>query len=235
MKFFISLLGLIAFSTVQPGELRLTPGKVFRIVDGDTIVFTQNKNAEVKNLKVRMIGVDTPETHLVTDHGVVSQGYWGEAATAYLKRLIPAKTDVLLQKYGNDKYDRMLGRVFYKNDGKDFDVNLVMIQAGWGIPYIICEGRMCDNGFFQREKVANYFRACEESRAQGRGIHNPSRRLEEMPFEFRLREQKRKPDKWVGDVHTKKLYNPRDYKEVDLCSRIFFFKKDEAEAVGFNE
>ncbi len=54
-----------------------------------------------------------------------------------------------------------------------------------------------------------------------------------MPFEFRLRMQKRKADKFVGDFATQQYRRPAEYKKIDVCSRVFFMKEDDAKKVGY--
>jgi hypothetical protein len=54
-----------------------------------------------------------------------------------------------------------------------------------------------------------------------------------MPFEFRLRMMERTPNKFVVDYDTHELFMPEDYKEVDVCRRIFFMKAEDALKMGF--
>lgn len=200
-------------------------GEVTKISDGDTIHVETNDT----KYKIRMIGMDTPEEHLPTDSGVVSQQPWGQQATKHLAKLIPVGAKVTVEDEGTDKYKRTLGRIYYKNR----DINLEMVEAGWAIPYIICNGKGCNPSFFKREHVADYIKACEDARAKHKGIFNAKNPLKEMPFEFRMRSQKRSPDKYVGEYPSKVTYKPEDYEEVDLCHRIFFMTKKDVTNAGF--
>ena len=146
-----------------------------------------------------------------------------------MRTLAPVGTQVELQDYGLDKYGRTLGRIFQKEQ----DINLAMVESGWAIPYIICEGDSCTANFFTAQPVAQYLKSCKEAREKGLGVFNPKDPLKEMPFEFRLRMQHRKPDKFVGNFETKELYPPDQYRQVDVCQRIFFMKQSEAERVGY--
>lgn len=222
--------GIVAIAKVFAGETTLN-GTVSKIIDGDTIHFRgYNNGATARDLTIRMVGMDAPETHFPTGDGrVVGQGPWGEAATAYLTRLIPVGTPITLRSQGFDKYHRVLGRLFFENH----DANLQMIRAGWAIPYIICAGPSCDEFFFERENVANYLKACELAREQGRGIFSPDHPLREMPFEFRLRMANRRPDKPVGDFRTRRLFAPERYDRVDVCNRIFFMNEEDARRAGY--
>lgn len=207
---------------------RTVQGTVTRVVDGDTIHVRPLGGGAT--LSVRMIGMDTPETHLPVPKGrPVGQGYWGEAATRHLEKLLPLGTRVSLEDYGLDKYGRTLGRVYYRDE----DVNLTMVKSGWGIPYIICGEETCDKRFFREERVDEYLKACQDARDDGRGIFDPGKALHEMPFEFRLRMQKRRPNKYVGDFATRDLFAPSQYRKVDLCSRIFFMTLQDAHGVGY--
>lgn len=226
---FALFLGVTSFNA--SAGLKMIPGVVTRVSDGDTIR-VQPKPAKSENIAIRMIGIDTPELHLPTpDHGVVGQGYWGEAAHQYLDGITSLGTSVVIESHGIDKYGRTLGRVY---DGRR-DVNLAMVKSGWAYPYIICSGTSCNKGFFKAERVSAYLKACEDARDAGLGVFNPSNPLRELPMSFRLRMQNRQPEKYVGDFETKKLYQPEEYKKVDICKSIFFLTKKEARRAGYAE
>jgi len=206
-------------------------GVVTKISDGDTIrIKPLNARSEKALVSVRMIGMDTPEVHLPSDQGPVGQEPWGEQATEHLKSILPIGSEIVLEHYGKDKYGRILGRVLYKNR----DINLAMVSSGWAVPYVICGDGMCNENFFKEHNVTEYLKACEQARSQETGIFDTDNQLDEMPFEFRLRIQKRTPDKYVGDYSSHTLHNPKDYNDVSLCERIFFFTKKDANNVGYH-
>lgn len=243
----LSVIASILLSLPAIAASKYHKGVVEKESDGDTIWVTvsgpgkapRNEMGNVEptatpkkpdnRMKIRMVGMDTPETHLPTPKGVVSQGKYGDLATEALAEKIPVGTKVTVEDLGKDKYERVLGRLF---EGKR-DINLEMVADGWAVPYIICEGTGCTEDFFDNHRVEEYFAACESARSEGLGIFDRKDPLKEMPFEFRLRMQNRKADKWVGDYFTGKLYEPTDYKKVDLCARVFFMKKADAVKVGF--
>jgi endonuclease YncB( thermonuclease family) len=201
-------------------------GEVTKITDGDTIHVESND----ETYKIRMIGMDAPEEHITAKgKGVLAQQPWGTQATKYLEKMIPVGTKVTVEDEGTDRYKRTLGRVYYK----DKDINLAMVEAGWAITYIICNGKSCNPGFFKREHVAEYVKACEDARAKHKGIFSTKNPLKEMPFEFRMRVQNRNPEKYVGEYPSKVTYAPEDYEEVDVCHRIFFMTKKDIEHAGF--
>ncbi len=216
------------------GKSPMVPGAVTKDVDGDTL-WVQADRKEMKTkasdtLKIRMINIDAPEEHLPTpNHGVVGQGKFGQKATAQLKALVPIGTEVEVEDHGLDKYGRTLGRVYKKSA----DVNMAMLSSGWAVPYIICEGPKCNEDYFEEEPVEEYVEACEKAKTKGLGVFDPKDPLKEMPFEFRLRMQGRKPDKYVGDFETKELYQPDEYKQVPVCNRIFFIRLIDAKKAGY--
>lgn len=100
---------------------------VARFVDGDTIVVDMNG----KNETVRMIGVDTPETH---KPNTPVQCY-GPAASAYTKNLIgtqKVRLEADPTNQNRDRYNRLL-RYVYLPDGKLVEEEL--IQNGYGFAY----------------------------------------------------------------------------------------------------
>ncbi len=214
-------------------------GMIEKDIDGDTVWVQSAKNRAIPDgskgtasdnrLKIRMLGIDAPESHLVTPHGVVGQGKWGTDAFAYLSELIPVGVAVQVQSEGKDVYGRTLGRIFRSGD----DVNLKMVESGLAITYVICDGPGCNASFFHDQNVEAYIDACRRAQRAGKGIFDPRSPLQEMPFEFRLRMQNRAADKYVGDYESKKLYQPKNYRQVPLCQRIFFLKEASGLALGF--
>ena len=93
-----------------------------RVIDGDTIVLSNGD-------KVRLIGVDTPETK----HPQKPVEYYGKEATAFTKKMVGGK--VVKLKYDvqrRDKYGRLLAYV-YLMDGTF--LNAEIIKQGYGHAY----------------------------------------------------------------------------------------------------
>jgi micrococcal nuclease len=107
--------------TIRYGNKTLTheEGTVTRVADGDTLtVITPNQT----KLRIRMFGIDAPET----PKGAKFPGQpYGTEAEAYLKQLVEGKR-VTVEIYQVDRYKRLLSTIFL--DGKD--INLAMIEAG---------------------------------------------------------------------------------------------------------
>lgn len=103
---------------------------VKRVIDGDTFVI-ENKNANNNEIKVRMLGVNTPET--VDPRRPVE--CYGKEASSYLKSLIEGK-EIYLQTDASqgdyDKYNRLLAYVI--NDSGE-DINKKMILDGYAYEY----------------------------------------------------------------------------------------------------
>lgn len=198
-------------------------GAVFEVVvesvtDGDTIRVTPPVLGETR---VRMLSIDTPE-----------KSYQGEmqephatAATQKLLEMIPPGTRILLElgTEQKDAYGRLLGHVFRSSD--HLDVNEELLRTGHAAMYYIWPNV---------SYLEQYSAATKEAMDNGRGIWNPSNPLRELPYEFRSRVDGRGGvDKYVGDFKTMKYYAPRNYRQVPVENRVFFFESYEPAAAGY--
>jgi micrococcal nuclease len=119
--------------------------RVTKFVDGDTIHVEMNGKQE----KIRLIGVDTPETH---DPRAAMQCY-GEAAAAFTKQLIgdhSVRLQADPQGTDRDRYDRLLRYVYLPDNTL---VNAEIIKQGYGFGYLSFPFSMRDE-FRQYEKQA---------------------------------------------------------------------------------
>lgn len=163
--FIIALAGLIASIILISGLIRIlpkeksvalpaTPGyyKISYVSDGDTIAVMMDGREE----KVRMIGVDTPET--VKPNSPVE--CYGEAASNFLKSYLNNQT-VRLESdpinQNRDRYDRLL-RYVYMKDGTL--VNKKIIQDGYGFAYLS----------FPFTKAEEFAAAQKDARLNNRGV-----------------------------------------------------------------
>lgn len=111
-----------------------------RVIDGDTIVIEGNE-------KVRLIGVDTPETV----HPKKPVQYFGKEASAFTKKMVEGKQVRLEYDWQRkDKYGRTLAYV-YLEDGTF--LNLEIIKQGYGFAYIKYPFKFLEE-FRQAEKEA---------------------------------------------------------------------------------
>jgi micrococcal nuclease len=93
-----------------------------RVIDGDTIVLSNGE-------KVRLIGVDTPETK----HPQKPEEYYCKEATAFTERMVNGKVVKLKHDVQQrDKYGRLLAYV-YLMDGTF--LNAEIIKQGYGHVY----------------------------------------------------------------------------------------------------
>ncbi len=102
--------------------------KIVRIVDGDTVVISIDN----KDVKVRLIGIDTPET---VDPRKPVQAY-GKEASNFLANLLKGE-EVYIEYDGEkselDKYGRLLAYLYRVPDG--LFVNLEIVRQGYGHAY----------------------------------------------------------------------------------------------------
>lgn len=100
---------------------------VIGVVDGDTIDVDIGGTSE----RVRLIGIDTPETKK-PDTPVEC---FGPEATAFTTALLPPGVPVRLERdvEGRDAYDRLLAYVFRATDG--LFVNLALVEGGFAVPF----------------------------------------------------------------------------------------------------
>jgi micrococcal nuclease len=124
--------------------------KVERVVDGDTIEIKLGGKKE----KVRLIGIDTPETKKPNTPVM----YYGKEASAYTKKRLEQQTISLEWDVDRrDKYDRLLAYVWIDNEL----FNETLIKEGYA--------RL--STFPPNVKYVSLFtKAQEQARKQGSGI-----------------------------------------------------------------
>lgn len=95
---------------------------VTRVIDGDTIILDNNT-------RIRLIGVDTPETI----HPNKDVEYFGKEATAFTKEMCEGKRVHLeYDQQKIDKYGRTLAYVYLEDDTF---LNAEIIKQGYGHAY----------------------------------------------------------------------------------------------------
>jgi len=121
-KLVLAIVFLSIFSLAFPQDLY----RVQRVVDGDTIVL---ENGE----KVRLIGVDTPETK----HPSKPIEYYGKEASAFTRRMCEGKRVRLEYDWEKtDRYGRILAYVFVLEGGTELFLNAELIKQGYGHAYL---------------------------------------------------------------------------------------------------
>lgn len=126
--------------------------RVTEAVDGDTIVVDMNGNSE----RIRMIGVDTPETH----HPEKPVQCFGLAAAKFTHDLLQDKVVRLEsdpQSTNRDRYQRLLRYVYTENGTF---VNRELISQGYGFAYVS----------FPFDHQTDFLSAERDARSNNRGL-----------------------------------------------------------------
>lgn len=109
-----SVTACVNYNKVEATNTKSEKATIERVIDGDTFAIENN-------VKVRLIGVDTPET--VKPNTPVQ--YYGKEASNYSKKVLTGKTVYLKGDVQNrDKYNRLL-RYVYLEDGTFYNEQLV--------------------------------------------------------------------------------------------------------------
>ncbi len=107
------------------------PYSVERVVDGDTFI----AEVEGERTRIRMLGIDTPESvadhpERITEEGLVASDYTKqllEGALVFLEYDVEKK----------DHYDRLLAYVYIKQGNDYVMINRLLVEEGYAVPYII--------------------------------------------------------------------------------------------------
>ncbi len=119
---------------------------MLRIVDGDTIDVTIDGHRE----RVRLIGIDTPETKK-PDTPIQC---FGPEAASFTTSLLPPDTPLYLERdiVARDDYGRMLAYVYLVADGTF--VNKRIIREGYARPLTIAPNTAHADEFVEAARVA---------------------------------------------------------------------------------
>ena len=123
--------------TINNQETNLDAVKFVRTVDGDTIIVEDSTGA---HKRVRMIGIDTPESVAQEDE---RNNEYGVMASDYTKELL-SKAGTIYLEYdidSDDQYDRILAYVWLEDVDDTFNVeniknsmvNAIIVENGYGI------------------------------------------------------------------------------------------------------
>jgi micrococcal nuclease len=131
VAFLSSACGRAGASAGRAGPPPPGAATVVRVVDGDTIRVRVAGRSDDE--AVRLIGIDTPETH---GPGGLRECF-GAEATERTERLLPKGTEVGLVRdaVARDRYRRLLAYVYRRSDG--LFVNLVLARDGYAAPLSI--------------------------------------------------------------------------------------------------
>ncbi len=115
-------------TTSAPGEVEANAVVEF-VIDGDTVDVV----IEGRSVRVRLIGIDTPETKKPE----TPVECFGPEATAFTTQLLPVGTSIRIERdvVGRDDFGRLLGYVYRADDG--IFVNYEVMRQGFGQPLSI--------------------------------------------------------------------------------------------------
>jgi len=109
-------------SALMPnGEVNTLSGRA-EITDGDSI--------KIKGERIRLVGIDAPETAQTCLDEQKKDHPCGRLATQYLASLINNRP-VTCRWHERDRYNRILGACQADND----DLNKLMVENGWAVSY----------------------------------------------------------------------------------------------------
>lgn len=127
-------------------DKRLLPAVITKNIDGDTVQVNINDRTET----IRMLCVDTPETH----HPRLGVQPFGPEASAYTKKILPVGTKVQIEPGigdGRDKYGRLLGYIYI--NGKMF--NKMLLEQGLArVAYVYAPNTKYVDDFYSIQKTA---------------------------------------------------------------------------------
>jgi micrococcal nuclease len=148
---------LILFFLLSPSHAEIY--KVKRVIDGDTLLLVNGE-------RVRLIGVDTPETK----HPRKPVQYFGREAYLFTKQMVDGKEARFeFERQKRDRYGRLLAYV-YLLDGTF--LNAEIIKQGYGFAYTRFP-------FKYMEEFRRYEREAKENR---RGLWGQSDQKSETSF-----------------------------------------------------
>lgn len=136
-----------------------------RVVDGDTLDIAA-ADGDMATTRIRLIGVDTPETQ----HPTVGPMYYGQEATDFAKRLAEGRqVTVLLDTVSDerDRYGRLLAYVVLP-DGRV--LNDTLIKEGYGYA----------DSRFRHSRYDEYLRLMDEAIDEKAGLWQNAAR-EQLP------------------------------------------------------
>jgi endonuclease YncB( thermonuclease family) len=184
------------------------------VTDGDTVRFAPPL---LGLTSLRFLNIDAPEL------GGSSQEPWATASRTNMQQLLPAGTEITIEtdRDQTDSFNRVLGHAV-RLDG--VNVNVEQVRMGHAVLYVIWPNMA---------HFAEYRGAQIEAQHAARGVWSASTPLRELPFEYRLRQDRVAPFRPVGDFFTHAYVDPADYGRVHVNNRVFFNTRADADAAGY--
>jgi endonuclease YncB( thermonuclease family) len=187
---------------------------VSSVTDGDTVRFSP---ALLGSTSLRFLNIDAPEL------GGDTQEPWAASARAQLQQLLPGSTEITIEtdQERTDSFGRVLGHAI-RTDG--VNANREQLRLGHAVLYVIWPNVA---------HFAEYRSAQIQAQAAALGIWSTTSPLRELPFEYRLRQDRASPFRPVGDFFTRSYVEAVDYRQVHVNNRVFFNTRTDAEAAGY--
>ena len=184
------------------------------ITDGDTLRFSPPVSG---SSSLRLLNIDSPEL------GGDTQEPWASAARSSLQALLPSGSSLSIERDREqlDAFGRVLGHAI-RTDG--LSVNREQLRQGHAVLYVIWPNL---------SRYEDYRSAQQEAQAGRRGLWSAAAPLRELPFEYRLRQDRAAPFRPVGDFFTRRYVEAADYRRVDVNNRVFFNTRADADASGY--
>ncbi len=161
----LAALAVLGAAALHAAPIRTVTATITRITDGDTV---QAITAEGTKLKVRLYGIDAPETQKGNKPGEP----FGNASKDYLASLV-SRRSIRVEILDIDRYRRMVAILWLA----ERNVNQEMIAAGMAEAYV---------EYLKKPYRAPFIQAEQEAKAQGRGVWSQGSRYE-RPSQFRKR------------------------------------------------
>ena len=144
-------------------QANLLVGRVVAVADGDTVTVL---DAEKKQHRIRLVGIDAPE----------SKQAFGQKSKDQLARWVHGQ-EVRVEHTKTDRYNRILGKVWMG----DRDINLAMIEAGMAWYY-----KQFSRDLSPTDR-ALYAQAEEAARQQRQGLWTDAH--PQAPWDFRRQQR----------------------------------------------
>lgn len=114
---------LITVGCSQQSDSAVNSGTVIEVIDGDTV----DLSIAGKRQRVRLIGIDTPETK----HPTKPVQCYGPEATKFTESLLRRGTKIHIERdtEARDTYDRLL--VYLYRDSDNMFINLELVLQGY--------------------------------------------------------------------------------------------------------
>jgi endonuclease YncB( thermonuclease family) len=161
----LAVLFFLSAAASHATTLRTVTATITKITDGDTV---QAVTPEGTKLKVRLYGIDAPETA----KGKIPGEPFSNAARKHLAALVNQQT-VTLEIRDIDRYRRMVAILWLA----ERNVNQEMIAAGMAEAY---------REYLKPPYRTSFLQAEQEAKTQGKGIWSQGERYE-RPSQFRRR------------------------------------------------